>query len=114
MKDDAIRAVPERVREQVRRALAALTRWNQAVMDVRKAEEVGGDHGRHEYDLRHGVSGTTHRHHLHQALTMLATVETLAQHNAVDPEAVYVSLGGKPALLGEGAHVADWRPRPHG
>jgi hypothetical protein len=35
MKDDAIRAVPERVREQVRRALAALTRWNQAVMDVR-------------------------------------------------------------------------------
>ena len=102
--------IPPRVRERVASALAQLRRWNASLEQARAMEQVAQAPGRYEYEIRYTASGATARQQLAQAEATLATFETLAPANGVDPEMVYAALGGRPALLPEGAHVPAWRP----
>jgi hypothetical protein len=102
--------IPPRVLGRVQQALQHLHAWNTTLGHARGMEAVAHQPGRYEYDLRHGVTEAPRRARVAEALTTLATFEALALTNGVDPEAVYAALGGKPALLPEGAHVHAWRP----
>jgi hypothetical protein len=109
MTTDTLAQVPPRVLGHVQHALQALHAWNRLLRDARAMETVSQQPGRYEADVRYHQAGAGARMACAQAHETLHTFEDLAQANGVDHQAVYQALGGKPALLDEGAEVHEWR-----
>jgi len=110
MTEPSLLTIPQGVLLRVELALHALRRWNDAVEHARSMEVVARQPGRYEYDLRYTSAGQTQRQQLVAALATLAQFAERALSNGVDAEVVYAHLGGRTALLDEGAHVQDWHP----
>ena len=104
--------VPPRVLARVQHALVTLRAWNAALLQARAMEAVAHQPGRYEYDLRYSDDAglDQQRTWTVEAWLFLEQFEVLAAMHGVDPEAVYTTYGGKPALLvAEGPQVQDWR-----
>ena len=103
--------VPPLVLARVEQALSTLRAWNVAIEQARRMEDVAHQPGRYEYDLRYGEEAGLHaqRTRTVEAWRWLEHFARLAVTNGVDPDALYATLGGKPALVAEGAQVQAWR-----
>ena len=108
----ATTTIPPRVYARVQQALTALHAWNEAMAQARRMEAVAHQPGRYEYDLRYSEAGASDRARLAASLQTLEQFEVLAWANALDPEALYAALGGKPLLVPEGPQVQEWRRTP--
>ena len=102
-------AVPRRWQDRLRCALGALRTWQAMLESARDTERLFGSPGRYEWEVRSGRAQAAVRAQVTLAEATLAEFARLAQANGVDPEAVLVALGGRPAQDEEGPHVHEWR-----
>lgn len=101
--------IADTFRHRVQQTINALHEWNEAILAARAREEVIGQPGRLEHDMR--VSGLRNplNQQCHQATWTLDTMEAAVAACGVRPQAFYTALGlERPALLPEGPHVVDW------
>jgi hypothetical protein len=94
MPDEAIlTTVPPQILQRVQVHLACLRAFNAGIARMRALEQRIGSAGRYEADFRHAREAAAE-----QSQAWLTRFAALARPNGVDPEEVFTTLGGRPAL----------------
>ena len=90
---DVLNDVPAPILQRARQHLAGLREFNAGITRMRTLEQRVGGAGRYEYEFR-----LQREPEAQQSVVWLDRFATLARTNGVDPEAVCIALGGRPAL----------------
>jgi hypothetical protein len=93
MAEDILTAIPTHLRQRVQDHLARLRAFNAGIARMRALEQRFGSPGRYEWEFR-----LQRELQAQESVVWLGQFTALAQTNGVDPEAVYMALGGCPAL----------------
>jgi hypothetical protein len=94
MPDEALlTAIPPQILQRVQAHLTGLRAFNAGIARMRTLEQRVGSAGRYEYEFRLQREPAAE-----QSQAWLARFVALARTNGVDAEAVFTTLGGRPAL----------------
>jgi hypothetical protein len=93
MAEDILTAIPTHLRQRVQDHLARLRAFNAGIVCMRALEQRVGSPGRYEWEFR-----LQREPQAQDSVAWLDRFAALARKNGVDPETVYVALGGYPAL----------------
>src|SRR5262245_19711166 len=104
--------IPSTIQGRVGTALWTIRDWNRSIRNAREMERFCGCPGRYEWELRFARERRFQRELVQRAIAYLEKFAPLARQNGLDPEAVYVELGGHELLMTEGPHVRFFRPVP--
>jgi hypothetical protein len=107
--DDILREVPRYLLTQARQHLASLQAFNAGMSRMRALEQRVGSPGRYEYEFRRQRELDAQ-----QSVAWLDHFAALAREHGIDPEAVFVALGGRPPLEPWSLAAQAWqREDPH-
>ena len=104
MENAILTAVPPQILQRVQAHLAALRAFNAGIARMRTLEQRVGSPGRYESEFRHQREPAAA-----QSQAWLERFAALARTNGIDPDAVFTTLGGRPALEPWSSAALAWQ-----
>ena len=93
MAEDILTAVPPLLLQRVKNHLAHLRAFNAGITRMRALEQRVGSPGRYEWEFR-----LQREPQAQDSVAWLDRFTALARTNGVDPDVVWIALGGRPAI----------------